>query len=101
MFYKYPDSYLVPWSYHVAPIINLNGEHYILDPGVSPRPITRQKWYELVTRGYGARITGFVTCKENAVGVDYHDCHNSDFNEENNEVDRKSLDALIKVNLDR
>ena len=73
------------WSYHVAPIINLNGEHYILDPAVSSTPITKDQWYQLPSQDGRAQITGSVTCKENAVGMNRDDCSNPDFDKENNE----------------
>ena len=46
-----------------------------------------------------AQITGSVTCKENAVGMVWDDCLNSDFDEDNNEVDKKYLDETIEIYL--
>ena len=103
MYSGYSGHYnLASWSYHVAPIIKLqNGEHYILDPAVSSTPITKDQWYQLLSQDSRAQITGYVTCKENAVGMNWDDCLNSDFDEDINEVDKKYLDDRIEVYLNR
>ena len=98
------DYNFANWKYHVAPIINLvnngeNGEHYILDPAVSSTPITKAEWVQLLSQDGRAQITGSVTCKENAVGMVWDDCLNSDFDEDNNEVDKKYLDDTIELYL--
>ena len=84
---------LVNWNHHVAPIIeireNNRDEQYILDPAVSPSPTKKRDWYVLLTQTTPPQITGYVTCKENALDVLIHDCLNSNFDHINNSADEK------------
>ena len=65
----------VLWKMHVAPIIKLwNNTHnyfdfFMLDPGVSTIPITRDEWYRQITIDPLDDITGFVTCEPGAYSM--------------------------------
>ena len=71
----------VGWWYHVALIVKLNdGKLYVLDPALSPDPISKETWYELCTNGQDisgrvARYTGAVTCEHDTYNPGY-DCFN-------------------------
>ena len=83
----------VSWNHHVAPIVEIEEneivEQYILDPAVSPSPIKILDWFALLTQTTPSQITGYVTCKENALDVLIHDCLNSNFDHINNSADEK------------
>ena len=83
----------VSWNHHVAPIVEIEEneivEQYILDPAVSPSPTKKRDWYALLTQTTQSQITGYVTCKGNALEVHIHDCLNSNFDHINNPADEK------------
>ena len=72
----------VLWRMHVAPIIKLwNNTHnyldfFMLDPGVSTIPITRDEWYRQITIDPLDDITGFVTCEPGAYSMFITYCFN-------------------------
>ena len=74
----------VTWNFHVAPIIKLGNEYYILDPSVSATPIIKSAWYRSISQRDKAHITGYVTCKENTVRIGDDDCQSSQFDENKN-----------------
>ena len=84
---------MVSWNHHVAPIVEIEEneivEQYILDPAVSPSPTKILDWFVLLTQHPLSRITGYVTCKENALDVLIHDCLNSNFDHINNSADEE------------
>ena len=84
---------MVNWNHHVAPIVEIEEneivEQYILDPAVSPSPTKKRDWYALLTQTTQSQITGYVTCKGNALEVLIHDCLNSNFDHINNPADEK------------
>ena len=84
---------MVSWNHHVAPIVEIEEneivEQYILDPAVSPSPTKKRDWYALLTQTTQSKITGYVTCKGNALEVHVHDCLNSNFDHINNPADEK------------
>jgi len=90
----------VSWNHHVAPIVEIEEneivEQYILDPAVSPSPTKKRDWYVLLTQTTPPQITGYVTCKENALDVLIHDCLNSNFDHINNPADEKYYRDNIK-----
>ena len=84
---------MVNWNHHVAPVVEIEEnkivEQYILDPAVSPSPTKILDWFALLTQTTSSQITGYVTCKENALDVLIHDCLNSNFDHINNPADEK------------
>ena len=84
---------MLNWNFHVAPIVEIEEneivEQYILDPAVSPSPTKKRDWYALITQSTQSRITGSVTCKENALSHIVDDCLNSNFDHINNPADEK------------
>ena len=82
---------MVSWNHHVAPIVEIEEneivEQYILDPAVSPSPTKKRDWYALLTQTTQSQITGYVTCKGNALEALIHDCLNSNFDHINNPAD--------------
>ena len=66
------------WTFHVAPIIKLKGELYILDPSVSTIPITKDDWYGKITNNQPNRINGFVTCDPGSYDRDFSYCYDPD-----------------------
>ena len=81
----------ITWNFHVAPIIKVDKETYILDPSVSATPITKSAWYRLISQRDRAQITGYVTCKENTVRIGDDDCQSSKFDENSNNDDKAFL----------
>ena len=90
---------MVNWNHHVAPIVeireNNKDEQYILDPAVSPSPTKKRDWYALITQSTQSRITGSVTCKENALSHIVDDCLNSNFDHINNPADEKTYRDFV------
>ena len=89
----------VSWNHHVAPIVEIREndryEQYILDPAVSPSPTKKRDWYALLTQTTQSRITGSVTCKENALIALLDDCLNSNFDHINNPADEKMYTDFV------
>ena len=90
---------MVNWNHHVAPIVEIREndryEQYILDPAVSPSPTKKRNWYALLTQTTQSRITGSVTCKENALIALLDDCLNSNFDHINNPADEKMYTDFV------
>ena len=90
---------MVSWNHHVAPIVEIEEneivEQYILDPAVSPSPTKKRDWYALITQSTQSRITGSVTCKENALSHIVDDCLNSNFDHINNPADEKTYRDFV------
>ena len=91
---------MVNWNHHVAPIVEIEEneivEQYILDPAVSPSPTKKRDWYALLTQTPSSKITGYVTCKGNAIRIETHDCLNSNFDHINNPDDEKYYRDNVK-----
>ena len=65
------DGKKISWAAHVAPIIKLkDGEFYILDPGVSNKPLTKEAYHNKWTT-----LDGYVTCQHDAYNF-AADCFN-------------------------
>lgn len=44
---------LVTWWFHVAPIVKVNGEYFVIDPAISPsRTISVKEWIESMNRDF-------------------------------------------------
>ena len=58
---------VVSWGFHVVPILKLSANEnlYILDPSISPDPLTKSE-YHYIFRG---RISGYVTCDSNTYNI--------------------------------
>ena len=55
----------VSWWYHVAPIVNVDGEQFVLDPALSPlEPIKLEKWIGSLTDSI--QDIGFALCSPNS-----------------------------------
>ena len=95
---------MVNWNHHVAPIVEIRendrDEQYILDPAVSPSPTKKRDWYALLTQTTQSRITGSVTCKENALSPIVDDCLNSKFDHINNLADQKTYVDFVNQYLE-
>ena len=68
------DGERISWEYHVAPIIKLkDGEFYILDPGVSNKPLKKEAYHNKWTT-----LQGYATCQHGAynIGADCFDPEN-------------------------
>ena len=50
----------VSWDFHVAPALKISekNELYILDPSISPIPLTKSEYH----KKFRGTITGYVTC---------------------------------------
>ena len=94
-----PSAVMVNWNYHVAPIVEIReggrDEQYILDPAVSASPTKKLDWYALLTQTTQSRITGSVTCKENALNAFFDDCLDPTFDPINNPADEKTFTDLV------
>ena len=103
-----PGPFERTWGYHVAPIIKIEKEDYILDPGVSGSPMKRADWYHLLskhTSQYSStkevgKITGYVTCETNTYAVG-HDCMKPPFNPHTKPKDKEYLDSKLDLYLDK
>ena len=79
----------VAWHHHVASVIRLAetpSQLYILDPGISGKPILRDVWYQMLVKnrdttsspgkwGDLAKISGQITCKPDTI-YEFDDCFN-------------------------
>ena len=95
------------WTYHVAPIIKIKGQEYILDPGVSPTPMKILDWYDLLSKHTDSvknnekgKITGHVTCETNTFDPQ-HDCLNPYFDPINDPKSKELLDYYLDVYLEK
>ena len=61
----------VEWHNHVALALKISGSDdlLILDPGVSPRPITKAEYHQMFRNVRNGVLTGFVTCDANTFNV--------------------------------
>ena len=59
----------VEWQFHVAPAVKIRSLKplLILDPSISPIPLTKAKFHQMF-RDTG-RLTGYVTCEANTYGM--------------------------------
>ena len=78
----------VSWDFHVAPALKISekNELYILDPSISPIPLTKSEYHEKI-RGV---ITGYVTCDSDTYDQ-LDDCFNPT---------RASFEELLSVDQD-
>ena len=54
----------VKWNFHVALAIKIANDDalYILDPSLSPKPLTKAEFHKIFNQPGQPEITGFVTC---------------------------------------
>ena len=67
------NGQFVDWSYHVVLAVRINDPNpelqntlYILDPSLSPKPLSKEKYHQLFNHP-DRPITGFVTCHEDTL----------------------------------
>ena len=95
------------WTYHVAPIIKIKDQHYILDPGVSPSPMKRHDWYDLLSKhtdtaknNEKGEITGHVTCETKTFDPQ-HDCLHPNFDPINDPNSKELLEYYLDIYLEK
>ena len=93
----------VLWRMHVAPIIKLwNNTHnyfdfFMLDPGVSTIPITRDEWYRKITINPLDGISGFATCESEAFSMSKTYCFNPEDATDSYDPNLLSIDKFALV----
>ena len=60
----------VEWQFHVAPAVKIRSLKplLILDPSISPVPLTKAKFHQMFKDT--GRLTGFVTCEADTFGME-------------------------------
>ena len=102
----------ITWHAHVAPVIRLKGNpsnYYILDPGMSGKPILRDAWYQMMIQNRdtttGQRnkwakpanfITGKVTCKPDTLYWN-NDCFDPNLETDHLDYDKEIDDETFKL----
>lgn len=80
-----PQGY-VSWWYHVAPIVEVEGEKYVLDPAIEPtRPLPLNEW--LSRQNQSSKTLQISICSSGTY-TPYHACENKEIAEKDAERDQ-------------